>query len=140
MSIESFLKTSSAIESSSIFLAPSRFFTPIFGNYFSCVFYIFQTIFFINFDFQLISVLKKMFLLVFLISTFATSQNFLGVSSLATIHLMELIFFVLRFNMPRSYLRKTIRSYNDRDTEMALFLVNEDGYGARYVARSTGVR
>ena len=41
--------------------------------------------------------------------------------------------------MPRSYKRKTAHSYTEYDLKMALFLVQEGNYGARCVARSTGV-
>ena len=41
--------------------------------------------------------------------------------------------------MPRSYERKTAHSYTEYDLKMALFLVQEGNYGARCVARSTGV-
>ena len=41
--------------------------------------------------------------------------------------------------MPRSYDRKTAHSYTEFDLKMALFLVQEANYGARCVARSTGV-
>ena len=85
-------------------------------------------------------VIKKIvFCWFFLFQLLQLTSNFSLSFILSNCLLHELIFPVLRLNMPRSYVRKTTRSYNDSDIEMALFLVNEGGYGARCVARSTGV-
>ena len=103
------------------------------------VFNISQTLMFYRFRFSV--VFKKIvFCRFFLFQLLQRTSNFSLSFMFSNCLLHEFIFLVLRFNMPKSNIRKiTTRSYNDSDIEMALFLVNKGGYGARCSARSTGV-